>query len=242
MAAGCVDWSSDVLLFRSVFVCFFFFFKQKTAYEIYQCDWSSDVCSSDLRSMGQSSRPAVCTIRAKPQVHPDIEAGSTLITFSPWIADNLDMEHAQPAKWILPAIGGVIILVIVVAAALTAGRRVPILDPSTPEGVAQGFVLAVFDDDEPAAFEFLTDELANRCQEAGRLWFPEPGRATIVETKVTDERAVVELEISTVYGNTPFELSESTRAITLVMVRSGSAWRISENPSGWFWCPAGVSQ
>ena len=27
---------------------FIFFFKQKTAYEIYQCDWSSDVCSSDL--------------------------------------------------------------------------------------------------------------------------------------------------------------------------------------------------
>ena len=29
-------------------IVFFFFFKQKTAYEIYQCDWSSDVCSSDL--------------------------------------------------------------------------------------------------------------------------------------------------------------------------------------------------
>src|SRR3712207_7091409 len=27
---------------------FFFFFKQKTAYEIWR-DWSSDVCSSDLR-------------------------------------------------------------------------------------------------------------------------------------------------------------------------------------------------
>src|SRR6056300_412205 len=26
----------------------FFFFKQKTAYEISECDWSSDVCSSDL--------------------------------------------------------------------------------------------------------------------------------------------------------------------------------------------------
>ena len=26
----------------------FFFFKQKTAYEILTCDWSSDVCSSDL--------------------------------------------------------------------------------------------------------------------------------------------------------------------------------------------------
>ena len=31
---------------------FFFFFKQKTAYEIYQCDWSSDVCSSDLVEHG----------------------------------------------------------------------------------------------------------------------------------------------------------------------------------------------
>ena len=29
-------------------VFFFFFFKQKTAYEIKECDWSSDVCSSDL--------------------------------------------------------------------------------------------------------------------------------------------------------------------------------------------------
>ena len=30
------------------FVYFFFFFKQKTAYEIGTGDWSSDVCSSDL--------------------------------------------------------------------------------------------------------------------------------------------------------------------------------------------------
>ena len=37
------------LSFHFVFLFFFFFFfKQKTAYEIYQCDWSSDVCSSDL--------------------------------------------------------------------------------------------------------------------------------------------------------------------------------------------------
>ena len=28
-----------------------FFFKQKTAYEIKECDWSSDVCSSDLAGL-----------------------------------------------------------------------------------------------------------------------------------------------------------------------------------------------
>src|SRR3546814_4177712 len=35
----------------SVFFCFFFF-KQKTAYEMRISDWSSDLCSSDLRGIG----------------------------------------------------------------------------------------------------------------------------------------------------------------------------------------------
>src|SRR3546814_7348674 len=30
------------------YLCFFVFFKQKTAYEMRISDWSSDVCSSDL--------------------------------------------------------------------------------------------------------------------------------------------------------------------------------------------------
>src|SRR3546814_20600396 len=35
-------------MFSLVLVCVFFFFKQKTAYEMRISDWSSDVCSSDL--------------------------------------------------------------------------------------------------------------------------------------------------------------------------------------------------
>src|SRR3546814_1900823 len=37
----------SVIIF-GIFVVFFFFFKQKTAYEMRISDWSSDVCSSDL--------------------------------------------------------------------------------------------------------------------------------------------------------------------------------------------------
>src|SRR3546814_7090880 len=40
-----------MVLICVLFVCcrvFFFFFKQKTAYEMRISDWSSDVCSSDL--------------------------------------------------------------------------------------------------------------------------------------------------------------------------------------------------
>src|SRR3546814_3699981 len=36
-------------LYCVFFLFFFFFFKQKTAYEMRISDWSSDVCSSDLR-------------------------------------------------------------------------------------------------------------------------------------------------------------------------------------------------
>src|SRR3546814_5299789 len=40
---------SLVLYLILCYVCvFFFFFKQKTAYEMRISDWSSDVCSSDL--------------------------------------------------------------------------------------------------------------------------------------------------------------------------------------------------
>src|SRR3546814_2098646 len=37
-------------------VCIFFFFKQKTAYEMRISDWSSDVCSSDLRFKTKRAR------------------------------------------------------------------------------------------------------------------------------------------------------------------------------------------
>src|SRR3546814_15651650 len=44
---------------------FFFFFKQKTAYEMRISDWSSDVCSSDLIVVS-SRRCAVTMISASP--------------------------------------------------------------------------------------------------------------------------------------------------------------------------------
>src|SRR3546814_4445809 len=42
----------------------FFFFKQKTAYEMRISDWSSDVCSSDLYGgyLGQAGNAVACTL------------------------------------------------------------------------------------------------------------------------------------------------------------------------------------
>src|SRR3546814_9839625 len=51
-------------------VCHFFFFKQKTAYEMRISDWSSDVCSSDLAPRqkspfgGQQTGVSLCSVGA----------------------------------------------------------------------------------------------------------------------------------------------------------------------------------
>src|SRR3546814_6857005 len=41
--------------------CYFFFFKQKTAYEVRISDWSSDVCSSDLVPTTAVQMPSATT-------------------------------------------------------------------------------------------------------------------------------------------------------------------------------------
>src|SRR3546814_329765 len=52
------------LLLSKVIV--FFFCKQKTAYEMRISDWSSDVCSSDLRTAGSSSGSLPWLLRSPP--------------------------------------------------------------------------------------------------------------------------------------------------------------------------------
>src|SRR3546814_7341267 len=48
----------DFSLLTKVYVLYlFFFFKQKTAYDMRISDWSSDVCSSDLKAPGMCVCP-----------------------------------------------------------------------------------------------------------------------------------------------------------------------------------------
>src|SRR3546814_4217268 len=66
----------------------FFFFKQKTAYELRISDWSSDVCSSDLPPPGQAQLEAIVLIG-------DAKAGANRI------------EPVGGQGWVLVAVGQV---------------------------------------------------------------------------------------------------------------------------------------
>src|SRR3546814_11459549 len=69
---------------------YFFFFKQKTAYEMRISDWSSDVCSSDLRRLleYEQMKLAAQKLDALPQLGRDFQRSHAYV--------DLQMEQALP--------------------------------------------------------------------------------------------------------------------------------------------------
>src|SRR3546814_1870595 len=51
------SFSCCFIMYHILYFFFFFFFKQKTAYEMRISDWSSDVCSSDLKFLRSMAGP-----------------------------------------------------------------------------------------------------------------------------------------------------------------------------------------
>src|SRR3546814_9668878 len=70
----------------------FFFFKQKTAYEIRISDWSSDVCSSDLELILQKVFGAIGHDNYRDYIQNIHESGNHLLTI---INDILDVSKAE---------------------------------------------------------------------------------------------------------------------------------------------------
>src|SRR3546814_9297723 len=68
----------------------FFFFKQKTAYEMRISDWSSDVCSSDL----YSDKTFIPTIKKLfPHIKKEEDAKEKILGQAQYLLDCLEMTH-----------------------------------------------------------------------------------------------------------------------------------------------------
>src|SRR3546814_20257317 len=83
-----------------MFVSVFFFFKQKTAYEMRISDWSSDVCSSDLKEFGMyavsKAMPLDATAEESKQQILDLVRDFTLET-TPGSAAKIP-DYRQPLR------------------------------------------------------------------------------------------------------------------------------------------------
>src|SRR3546814_19822447 len=85
----------------------FFFFTQKTAYEMRISDWSSDVCSSDLTPFASSRvSPSNQLAQHRQRVRPHHRCSGELLTAA-WIASRTGQYSAWPgattSKWFAPA-------------------------------------------------------------------------------------------------------------------------------------------
>src|SRR3546814_2444452 len=86
----------DMMLVKRLSVSFlcFFFFKQKTAYEMRISDWSSDVCSSDLQLAGQHVggflEDAGAQLLGRARLEPFLLADAT--------GGDQDLGEALPAR------------------------------------------------------------------------------------------------------------------------------------------------
>src|SRR3546814_2379585 len=78
-------------------VCFFFF-KQKTAYEMRISDWSSDVCSSDLAGdMRHEVRSKVAAGES-----PDAIRKWLVARYGNWVSYDPPFDRATALLWLAP--------------------------------------------------------------------------------------------------------------------------------------------
>src|SRR3546814_5319526 len=79
------------------FIVLFFFFKQKTAYEMRISDWSSDVCSSDLSPTLEKSASPVNTAIIVPSTMAS-KMDSREIDALPILLSRNTMTRVMPAR------------------------------------------------------------------------------------------------------------------------------------------------
>ena len=127
---------------------------------------------------------------------------------------------------ILAVVAGLVVLLAVVAWFVAAKREPPRLDPTTPEGTVQTYILALVDGDDEAAVVHLDPDLGCKAPLPG-TYLMRPVSLTLVSSRTTGQDAVVVFDV-TEYGDSPFDSWSHRESFELT--RSGSDWLISGNP------------
>ena len=148
------------------------------------------------------------------------------------------MGENDRSRIVLIAIG-VVVTVLIGVAIVIALQPPAVLDPTTPEGTAQGYFQALHDGDDAAVTSYLTDDLIDRCdiypylQDVYRYEQREATSVSIVSTEIDGDSARVELVITVTYGDGPFAAGSDTFDETLVMEHQDDRWLIAE--PAWPW-------
>jgi hypothetical protein len=144
---------------------------------------------------------------------------------------NEETSHL-PGTPILLGVGLLVLLAVIVALAL-AGPNVRSYEPGTPEAVAQAYIQALFDEDNPAAHGFLSPELKTKCEpEDLELWWVHNADSASFD-EVRDDGDHAEIELSLVSSDYdldafPFDNYDHSRQTELELDRVDGEWVITD--------------
>lgn len=141
------------------------------------------------------------------------------------------------AGLVLAVAVGVLVLMAVVAAVLSATREGPQLPEGSPEAAVQAYLQAVAEGDEDAAAAFLDPE--GRCTEEDLRdsGSRSAGRIVLRDVEVDGDEADVEVEL--VYGGDgPFGGDEWRDPVRFDLRRDGDRWVITGEPWPMYGCRA----
>ncbi len=121
-------------------------------------------------------------------------------------------------------------LLVVVTVGVLAFRQPLALTEGTPEATVQAYVQAVIDGDEDAAVALLHADLECDARHLGDAHIGDDVRVTLHETEVDDATAEIEVVVTTVSGNGPFDVYEYDERYRFELVRQDGQWVITHRP------------
>lgn len=146
--------------------------------------------------------------------------------------------RVRPNRVLAIVVGG-IALVALVAAVLAATRSEPEFDPATPEGTVQGYLQAVFDEDEDEALSYLAVDTACDRDDFRGVVTSESARVVLRGAEVDGDVATVEVEIAYTGGQGPFDTYEWSEDQTFELEREGDSWVLVGEPWPLYFCREG---
>lgn len=136
---------------------------------------------------------------------------------------------------ILAIVVGVVAVIGVVAAVLSATRDVPTYDRGAPEGVVQAYLTAVIDGDHQGAVQFLADVSPCTVEDLDRAYVSEGVRVLLRDTEVDGDAAQVRVDVVMSSGG-PLDGSEYAEKHTFRLSRAGGDWLITGTPWPMYEC------
>ena len=141
-------------------------------------------------------------------------------------------------------IGIVALVLLAVILVLTLGRsNAPLFSESRPEGIVQRYLLAIQNQDYPAAYDYLAPDSGNpdapnpsydNWLSSAQNSINSTWKADLGEVNITGDSASVTVVLSDFRTGGPFMDPVNTHSVIFLLKKSGSSWKIT-SPANLYW-------